>query len=79
MPALIRRWFLASLKGIRATSSLLVNSMAIERRMAGAKRRYGDAADGADALATKWLNRIAQGFSPGFDRHRGCALKGRPK
>jgi hypothetical protein len=47
-----------------------------------AMRRYGDAADGADgadALATKWLNRIAQGFSPGFDRHRGCALKGRPK
>src|ERR1700733_13348472 len=25
-------------------------------------------------LATKWLYRIAQGFSPGYDRHRGCAL-----
>jgi hypothetical protein len=37
--------------------------------------RWGD---GATAAATKWLNRITQGFSPGYDSHCGCALKGRP-
>ena len=34
--------------------------------------------DGARVIATKWLNRIAQGFSPGFVDDRGRALKGRP-
>jgi hypothetical protein len=29
-------------------------------------------------VATKWHNRIAQGFSPGYDNEFGCALKGRP-
>jgi hypothetical protein len=31
------------------------------------------------AIATKWLNKIAQGFfSPGYDNERGCALKAFP-
>jgi hypothetical protein len=30
------------------------------------KRRKGEWGD--TAIATKWLNRIAQGFSPGYDR-----------
>jgi hypothetical protein len=34
---------------------------------------------GETAIATKWLKRIAQGFSPGFVEDHGCALKGRPK
>ena len=33
---------------------------------------------GVSALATKWLNRIAQGFSPGSARKK-IALQGGPK
>jgi hypothetical protein len=35
--------------------------------------RIGDA-----AIATKWLNRVALGFSPGYGHQLRCALKGRP-
>ena len=34
--------------------------------------------NGETAIATKWHDRIAQGFSPGWDNEFGCALKGRP-
>ena len=42
-----------------------------------ANGRKGDAAMrrcGERAIATKWLNRTAQGFSPGYGRYRGRAL-----
>jgi hypothetical protein len=38
-----------------------------------ASGRKGDTTD-----ATKWLNRTAQGFSPGYAGNRECTLKGRP-
>jgi hypothetical protein len=47
----------------------------------GANGRNGEWAMrrmGVRTIATKWLNKIAQGFSPGFDNECGCALKGRP-
>src|SRR5580704_15682713 len=49
--------------------------MAMGRKGERAKGRNGD---GATAAATKWLNRIAQGFSPGYDSQCGCALKAPP-
>ena len=33
---------------------------------------------GETANATKWLDRMGQGFSPGLGSNRGRALKGRP-
>ncbi|HEX6563786.1 MAG TPA: hypothetical protein VF020_05845, partial [Chthoniobacterales bacterium] len=38
--------------------------------------RIGVSAKGRNA--TKWHDRTAQGFSPGYGHHRGCALQGRP-
>jgi hypothetical protein len=36
----------------------------------------GERAHGAAVSATKWLNRIAQGFSPGLARQKASPWKG---
>jgi hypothetical protein len=55
----------------------------MQRRMVGEGNQVGNGEwvkrrDGDGANATNWLNRIAQGFSPGYGRYSGRALSGRP-
>jgi hypothetical protein len=42
-------------------------------------RRVGVGVGAKGPFATKWLNRIAQGFTPAFGSYRERALKKRPR